>query len=107
MTQDTPYTPHDNPTHTLNTPQTSPKQPPNASSIRQKAITLSQKADECKPLIDGGEDMRAQAATLVKRPHIVVATPGRGLHSSTSQLSLSRFFNDTRLTHPLTPPETS
>ena len=58
-------------------------------------------------VIVGGEDMRAQAATLVKRPHIVVATPGRGLHSSTSQLSLSRFFNDTRLTHPLTPPETS
>ena len=80
------------PSYPLLPPDTSytpPKQPLDSPPIPQKAITLSRKVDECKPL-DGGVPAvagAAGAAGAVGR----TSAGGRGLHSSTYQLNLSRF----------------
>ena len=71
-----------------NTSYKPPKQPLNAPPIAQKALTLSRKVDKCKPLpwapppTPGSPSSPASAAP---------SPPTRGLHSSTSQLNLSRF----------------
>jgi hypothetical protein len=46
----TPFTPPNTPRHLLNTRKVAPKQSLNAPPIPQKALTLSPKVDECKPL---------------------------------------------------------
>jgi len=50
LTRNTPFTPPNTPRHLLNTRKTTPKQSLNAPPIPQKALTLSQKVDECKAL---------------------------------------------------------
>ena len=75
-------------THTLHTssPGPPPKHPLNASPIPHKALTLSREVDECKPLQGGERHAPGGGGRARGRRH-----RGRGLHSSTSHLNLSRF----------------
>ena len=50
LTRNTPFPPPNNPRHLPNTRKQTPKQSLNAPPIPQKALTLSRKVDECKPL---------------------------------------------------------
>jgi hypothetical protein len=73
--------------------QTPPKHPLNAPPIPQKALKLSRKVDECKPLVAG------MAAALKNNyapaPQVDGGGTGRGrgLHSFTSELNLSRIYD--------------
>jgi len=58
------------------------KQPLNAPPIPQKALTLSRKVDECKPL---------PVFSSSRTASILPAPAARGLHSSTFQLNVSAF----------------
>jgi len=70
------------PEHPLNTGYTTPTRCPYPIQCAQ----LSGKVDECKPLV-GGPGNQAVTANEPALDN----TAGRGLHSSTSQLNLSRF----------------
>jgi len=50
LTRNATCTPPNTPRHLLNTRKTTPKQSLNAPPIPQKALTLSRKVHECKPL---------------------------------------------------------
>jgi len=80
------------------TPYTPPKQPLNVPPIPQKALTLRRKVDECKPLHGGSVYACQYQNNGVLRFH------GRGLHSSTFRLNLSRFLHKIHPTHTNNPP---
>ena len=98
LTRNTPFTTPNTPRHLLNTRKTTRKQSLNATPIPQKALALSRKVDECKPL-RGGAPRRGPAAPAGARP----GAGGRGLHSFTCQLNLSRVDTQNHPSHPKHP----
>ena len=81
--------PPNTPRHLINTRKITPKQTLNAPPIAQKALTLSRKVNECKPLPRAS--LNASCAThspdpVAAAPRLTQTPTARGLHSSTSQL---------------------
>ena len=66
-------------------------------------LTLSREEDKCKPLTGGGTRMSASARAAVAESLERTADLGRGLHSFTFRLNLSRFLHKT---HPIKTPQT-
>ena len=61
--------------------------------------------DECKPLGTGKKRFKKhlQPATVASRFEGLEEVPGRGLHSSTFELNLSRSCHEIHPEHPLIP----
>jgi len=64
LTRNTPFIAPNTPRNLLHTRKTTPEQSLNAPPIRQKALTLSRKVDECKPLLTGCQVLTSLPAEL-------------------------------------------